>query len=108
MAAGKYNQRVTIQAATEADGTDGQPIETWADVATRWASVNPVGGDERMRGRQLVAEVTHLVRLRADAMTRAITPQHRLTDPLTGELFHVARAYALDRKEVELQVVQKV
>lgn len=108
MAAGAYNRRVTIQAGTESENADGQPVSAWADVADRWAKFMPAGGNERMRGVQLIAEASYILRLRADTMTRAITTKHRLLDPLTGQVFQVGRAYVVDRKEIELQVIERI
>lgn len=45
-AAGKYDQRVTLQ--QKAAGTDslGQDATTWVDVVTVWAEVTPLRGRE--------------------------------------------------------------
>lgn len=36
---GRLDRRITIQRATATQGAYGQPVETWADVATVWGAV---------------------------------------------------------------------
>lgn len=71
MRAGKMRHRVTIQReATDADGspsvTDGMGGKRlqWVDVATVWASIEPMAGKERLFAAQLEAGTTHRVRMR--------------------------------------------
>lgn len=53
MRAGKLNKRVTVQrnAGTTQDAA-GQPVESWTTVATRWATVEQLGGGEPFQGEQ--------------------------------------------------------
>jgi len=44
--AGKLRYLVTIQQATEAASSFGEPIATWATYAQRWAGVEPLSGNE--------------------------------------------------------------
>ncbi|GAP66797.1 phage head-tail adaptor [Mizugakiibacter sediminis] len=39
LAAGKLNRRITIQQRTAGQDAAGQPVLTWADVASVWANV---------------------------------------------------------------------
>jgi SPP1 family predicted phage head-tail adaptor len=43
---GELDQRVQIMSATETQSGSGAIIQTWAEYATRWASVTPTGGNE--------------------------------------------------------------
>jgi SPP1 family predicted phage head-tail adaptor len=43
---GRLNQRVELQSATTTCDAMGQPVQTWATVATVWAEVSPLTGRE--------------------------------------------------------------
>ena len=75
MPAAPYRHRVTIQAVTLIfDGMGGWE-ETWADLATVWARVEALKGEEYFAAAQMQNSVSHRVtmRYRAD-----LTPTHRL------------------------------
>jgi len=75
MNAGKLRHRVTIQELVRADDGYGGIIETWQDVATVWAAVEPLRGSERYRAQQVQAELSHKVTMRYRA---GVKPQMRL------------------------------
>lgn len=69
MNAGKLRHRVTVQSPPDpADPAqqddEGQPTQAWADLATRWASVEPRGSSEAFQAGQVTATATHMVRMR--------------------------------------------
>lgn len=69
MRSGTLRERVTIQAATVSQDSYGEPIETWANLAsvpTVWANVGSRAAGERFisGGEQVQAEITHTVRIR--------------------------------------------
>lgn len=65
MRAGKLRHEVTIEQYSESVSTKGDPVKSWSDFATGvWASIEPVSGREAFISQQLLASVTHVVRLR--------------------------------------------
>lgn len=64
MRAGTLRHRVTLQALEQGRDAYGGPVETWADVATVWASVEAVSGRDFFAARQEQNEVTHKVTIR--------------------------------------------
>lgn len=54
MRAGKLDRRVTLRRKTETQDAMGQPIESWADIATVWAKWVPAKGAERWTAQQVV------------------------------------------------------
>jgi len=75
MPAAPYRHRVTIQAVTLIFDAMGGWEETWADLATVWARVEALKGDEYFAAAQMQNSGSHRVtmRYRAD-----LTPTHRL------------------------------
>lgn len=56
--------RVTIQSVTEVQDDNAGLVETWADVATVKAAVDPVGASERWRLQQISPTASHKVAIR--------------------------------------------
>lgn len=77
MRAGKLDRRLQIFRKSVAESDSGEPVETWALLATVWAQQRPNRGAERFTARQLVGEavMTFHIRYRADL---AMTVQDRL------------------------------
>lgn len=57
MKAGRLRHRVTIQKPVETQNTYGEAEVRWQDVATVWASVEPLRGREYLAAKQMVSEV---------------------------------------------------
>lgn len=64
MRAGDLDRRVTIQQRTLATNEYGEAVETWSPVATVWAQVQPLRGQERFAAQQHDARVDTRFRLR--------------------------------------------
>lgn len=57
--AGRKRNRITIQQATEAQDSAGQPIRTWSTYLADYpVAVDDVAGGENLRGRMVAAEAT--------------------------------------------------
>jgi SPP1 family predicted phage head-tail adaptor len=63
------DKRVVVQTATPATNSFGEPVATWADTATVWASIDTVGGTESWQAGQLTGEATHRVVMRYRELT---------------------------------------
>ena len=64
MRLGPLNKRIDIQARSATVDAFGQESETWATVATVWASVEPLSGRELLAAQQVQGETTHRIRMR--------------------------------------------
>lgn len=61
---GKLRHRVTIQNKVTLPDGYGGVTSTWQDVATVWASVEPLNGRELYAAQQVKTELSHRVRIR--------------------------------------------
>lgn len=64
---GEMRHQITFQQESRADDDGGGAALTWADIATDptvWAKVEPLSGNEALRGMQLEARVTHRITMR--------------------------------------------
>jgi SPP1 family predicted phage head-tail adaptor len=64
MKAGDLRHRVTLQQPVAGSNTIGEIVNTWADVATVWAAVEPATGSWYYAGQQAESKVDGRVRIR--------------------------------------------
>lgn len=64
MQSGQFNKRVTLQSQSEAQDAAGQPVLTWADIATVWASIDAISGREYFASQANQAELQVRIRIR--------------------------------------------
>lgn len=75
-----FTQKVTVQSPTISRDAYGGEIVAYATAATEWAEIREAGSIERFApiADQLQAVYSHVVRLRCNLATAAITPRYRL------------------------------
>lgn len=64
MRAGKLRHAITIQRKSVTTDEYGGPVESWADVATVAASVEPMAGRELANAQTVNAEITTKITMR--------------------------------------------
>lgn len=64
MRIGDLRHRVTLQRPTEGVDELGNPTTVWQDVATVWASVEPLRGQRQLVAQQAFGLVTYRIRMR--------------------------------------------
>ena len=103
--AARLRHRVTLQEAASAADQYGQPVETWAAVATLWAAVEPLRGREFYQAQQVNADLTHKVTIRYRA---GVSEKQRI---LYGSRILEIASPPIDREErhidLELLCVEK-
>lgn len=79
---GRLDRVITIQRKSTTSSDSGEPVETWANIATRRAaSVAPVRGDERFTGEQLVANDQIEFRVHYSQTLAELSPLDRVLYP---------------------------
>ena len=87
--AGIFRQRVTLQDLVETVDSYGQPIQSWVDVATFWAEVRPLRGQESLNVRQVWATATTLIKHRYLGPALDPSPKQRYKLVKDGRIFNV-------------------
>jgi len=64
MRSGKLNRRVTIQQLLVTKDEYNADIESWVDLKTVWAYVEPLAGREYWQAKQVVGEITGRITIR--------------------------------------------
>jgi head-tail adaptor len=81
---GTLDRRVVIQRKTSAPSAAGAEVETWSTLATRWAAVRPILGDERTGAEQWVAREQSQFTLRWSADISDLSPLDRIVHPASA------------------------
>lgn len=58
-AIGRLRHRLTLESATRTPDGGGGASESWATVATVWASITPTGGSEAIDADALTGRISH-------------------------------------------------
>lgn len=85
--AGRLNRRVTIQRRDSGEDSAGQPVDTWSDIATRWAAIQDLNGREYFAASGEQSEVSTKIRLRYEPLFSDVTPEDRAT--WNGNIYNI-------------------
>lgn len=100
----RLNKRVTLRRLDKVPDEYGQPIDTWVDVATVWAAVEPLRGREYFSAMSEHAEVTTRIRIRyRDDIDRTMRVQHGAT---VFEILHIIHP-EFNRRELQLMCKER-
>lgn len=94
MRAGELDRRVTIEQPTETRDSYGEPVTTWSELATVWASREDMRGQERFTAQQVHSELTTVFRMR---YRDDVTTKMRLKE--NGVIFDIEEVVETGRRE---------
>lgn len=97
---GDFNRRVTIQQRGAAKDGFGQATQTWTDLLSCWARIEPLSGRELVMAQAQNAEVTHLVEI---IYRPTITAAMRVV--YQGRIFNVLSVIDPDMAHVSLELL---
>jgi SPP1 family predicted phage head-tail adaptor len=106
MRIGLKSRRVVIERPIDSTDDLGDAITTYTAVATVWASVEPLRGEERFEAQQVTADVTHRIRFRWGSVIAGMTPKYRLRQ--ADQVFDVLSVNDIMTAHRELEVYAKV
>ena len=64
MKAGKLRHRIKVQNYSETQDAMGQVIKGWTTCGIKWARVEPMSVNERLRAQQIDSKITHKITMR--------------------------------------------
>lgn len=104
MIIGNIDRMVTVQRKTVSESNSGEPVEAWTDLSSRWASIKPMTGTERLVGENLVAKEQVEFRLRWAEAIADLSPMDRIIFPRTAsptdlEIYNIVQASEVKRRE---------
>lgn len=105
MRAGPMRERLVIQRATTTQDGYGEPIETWATHATRWAQVEPLRGAERFEAQRLNPDLAYRVRVRHDTTVDGVTPKDRIYWTRKTRTLRIHEVINIGARDREVQLI---
>jgi head-tail adaptor len=112
---GRLDRQITIQRKTVTQSASGDPVETWATLARRWASMDKLSGDERFNAPQILAQQQTEFQVRWSGDLAGLSPLDRIVypaladaspepTPTAGSIYDVLAVHEIGRRE-GLQIV---
>jgi SPP1 family predicted phage head-tail adaptor len=98
---GQMRTKLVYQERTLAKNTFGGVDETWQDVATVWAKVEPLSGRKLFYARQLHDATTHSVTCRYDGRIKTVG---RLSIHGTGRVLKILGVLDAEERRIELTI----
>jgi SPP1 family predicted phage head-tail adaptor len=95
--AGKMDRRITIQRVTLTYDALNNPVETWAALATVWASKLDYIGSENVAAREVGAQMTTAFRIRWSNKVSDVNPKDRLS--YDSKTWNIENVKEIGRKE---------
>jgi len=102
MRSGPLRHRVTFQNRVTTKDAFGQLTESWSDLFTVWASVEPISGRELLAAQQTLGEITHRIRTR---YRDGITAATRVL--FNGRIFDIESSINDKEKNAYLEIMAK-
>lgn len=97
---GQLNKRITLQQKTTAGDGAGGVTETWSDVATVWAAVEPLNGPERYQAQKLQTIITHKVTIRYRV---GVSPKMRVV--YSGRILEIVEVIDPNERHEQLRLL---
>jgi len=80
MRTGRLTQRVKCERQSKTQDAIGQPVDTWTELFSRRASIEPLSGRELLQASGEHSDTTVKIRMRWDSTVARIRPYDRIKD----------------------------
>ena len=105
MRAGRIRHKVTVQRATDTANSMGEPIRSWATLATTWAGVEPTRGKEMYAAMQVQGEVVVRFILRYQSALSDLAINDRIMRGST--IYDIKSAVNIDERNIQFEIFAK-
>ena len=97
LSAGKLDRKIILQRFTTTVDAYNEPVLTWATLATRSASYEPISDGERFRAGETAANASARFVIRWSSAVATLNPKDRLQ--YEGETWQILHVKELGRRE---------
>lgn len=110
MRAGGMRDRLELQEPVSSIDSFGQEVDDWATIATFWARVRPIKGQELLSVRQQQAQLTHVVTFRFQGSNVRPLPTMRFRNSRSGRILHIESVVNVNERNAmyECQCVERI
>lgn len=103
MSIGERRHRVTFQRSTLSKDDFGEPDNSWSDLCTSWALVQPMKGAERFSSRQVQADIDYRIVTRNRSELSDLGPGDRAL--WNGHTYDIRFVIPRDHRHSELEIL---
>lgn len=100
--AGDMRDRIAIQSASTQRDATGGAIDSWSDVVTIWASIEPLAGKELEEAQKRWAEVTYQIDIRYYA---GLDSTMRVFDTQNGVYYDIRGVINMNNRRRKIQLM---
>lgn len=104
---GELGCRITLQQRVTSQDSFGEPSQTWQDLMTVWAAVEPLSGRELQAAQKLGSEVTHLITVRYQPLFTDTRWVAGLRARLQNRIFNIQAAINEQEANVRTHLLAK-
>jgi SPP1 family predicted phage head-tail adaptor len=105
MRSGDLRKRVTLQRRDTTKDSYGQQVNTWADVATVWASIEGLSARELLAAQSVQSEVSHRITVRYRSELSDPKAVAAMRAVYNGRLFDISGAMNLDERNRTVELL---
>lgn len=102
---GRLRHRVVIEAPVETQDASGDPVITWAHVATAWAAVEPIKGREATFGNQTLEERDTRIVVRWSPLIDTLSAKYRLRH--RQDIYNIVNLAEVDMAHKSVEILCK-
>lgn len=99
-ASGRLKHKVTFQRRVVTRNAESEPVESWTAIATRWAAIEPLNGNEFFSQFGENNRISVRIRLRYDAALLGLSSGDRAT--WNGNVYDIVAPINVDELNREL------
>lgn len=99
--AGSLNRRIVIQSQSTSQDSYGQPLTTWTDTLSTWASIHAATGKEIYASSGFVSQLSHVITIRYPS----ISINNAMRVSYEGRVFDIEAVSDPDEGKVQLNLL---
>jgi SPP1 family predicted phage head-tail adaptor len=103
MRSGRLRHQIRFERSTESQNEYNEVVNSWALLATAWAGVEPLRGNERLMAMQVQADADLKIITRYQSALSDLTPKDRVVFGL--KVYDIKAVINVNMRNMELQVM---
>ena len=102
ISAGMLTRRIKIQRPSTIKDSVGAPCRSWLDVATVWADIQPLSGNEAVIANRISAELSHQIIVRYQSLFDNPQQVAQMRVLYKARIFNIHSALNEDEKRTQI------
>lgn len=95
--------KIVIQTATTTQSSSGQPTKSWSTLATIWAKIRTLSGNEMINAQQVQSILSHEFTIRYSSDVSSVKPDDRIY--FDSRYFDIKNVRNVDERNIEIRML---